>query len=90
MVKSKNTRGIQNECYSKKSKKKANVENPAINLFAKAELSLGVFEFSNTSDRFENARIWVLELVAKNDKKYLFISYSVHDTTISITPGFCF
>ena len=35
------------------------------------ELSNGAFEFSNTSEGFENARAWVLKLVAKNEKKQI-------------------
>lgn len=33
------------------------------------ELSRGAFEFSNTSEGFENAKAWVLALAAKHDKK---------------------
>ena len=33
------------------------------------ELSKGAFEFSNTVEGFMNARAWVLDLAAKNDKK---------------------
>ena len=39
LVKSKNTRGIQDERYSKKNKKQVNVENQAINLLSKEELN---------------------------------------------------
>ena len=35
------------------------------------ELGYGTFEFSNTSEGFENARAWVLKLVAKNEKKQI-------------------
>lgn len=37
------------------------------------ELSYGAFEFSNTSEGFENARAWVLELAAKNGKKQIVL-----------------
>ncbi len=37
------------------------------------ELSHGAFEFSNTSEGFANARAWVLELAAKNDKKQIVL-----------------
>jgi len=37
------------------------------------ELSSGAFEFSNTSEGFENARAWMLELAAKNDKKQIVL-----------------
>ena len=37
------------------------------------ELSPGAFEFSNTSEGFENARAWVLELAAKNGKKQIVL-----------------
>lgn len=35
------------------------------------ELSRGAFEFSNTSEGFGNAKAWMLELAAKNDKKQI-------------------
>lgn len=37
------------------------------------ELSRGTFEFSNTSEGFENAKEWVLALAAKNDKKQIVL-----------------
>ena len=37
------------------------------------ELSRGAFEFSNTSEGFENAKAWMLELAAKNDKKQIVL-----------------
>mgnify|MGYP002517302371 FL=1 len=37
------------------------------------ELSRGAFEFSNTAEGFENARAWVLELAAKNEKKQIVL-----------------
>lgn len=37
------------------------------------ELSRGAFEFSNTAEGFENARAWVLELTAKNEKKQIVL-----------------
>ena len=37
------------------------------------ELSSGAFEFGNTSEGFENARAWMLELAAKNDKKQIVL-----------------
>ena len=37
------------------------------------ELSSGAFEFSNTSEGFENARAWMLELAAKNEKKQVVL-----------------
>jgi len=37
------------------------------------ELSHGAFGFSNTSEGFENARAWVLELAAVNDKKQIVL-----------------
>lgn len=37
------------------------------------ELSHGAFEFSNTSEGFENAKAWMLELAAKNDKKQIVL-----------------
>lgn len=37
------------------------------------ELSRGAFEFSNTAEGFENARAWVLELIAKNEKKQIVL-----------------
>lgn len=37
------------------------------------ELSRGAFEFSNTSEGFENAKEWVLALAAKNDKKQIVL-----------------
>lgn len=37
------------------------------------ELSCGAFEFSNTSEGFENAKAWMLELEAKNDKKQIVL-----------------
>ena len=36
-------------------------------------LSYGAFEFSNTSEGFENAKAWMLELAAKNDKKQIVL-----------------
>jgi transposase len=36
-------------------------------------LSRGAFEFSNTSEGFENAKAWMLELAAKNDKKQIVL-----------------
>lgn len=37
------------------------------------ELSRGAFEFSNTSEGFENAKAWVLALAAKHDKKQIVL-----------------
>ena len=37
------------------------------------ELSRGAFEFSNTSEVFENAKAWVLALAAKHDKKQIVL-----------------
>lgn len=37
------------------------------------ELSHGAFGFSNTSEGFRNARAWVLELAAVNDKKQIVL-----------------
>ena len=37
------------------------------------ELSKGAFEFSNTAEGFENARAWVLNLAAENDKKQIVL-----------------
>ena len=37
------------------------------------ELSRGAFEFSNISEGFENAKAWMLELAAKNDKKQIVL-----------------
>ena len=37
------------------------------------ELSREAFEFSNTSEGFENAKAWVLALAAKNDKKQIVL-----------------
>lgn len=37
------------------------------------ELSHGAFEFSNTSEGFENAKAWVLALAAGNDKKQIVL-----------------
>ena len=37
------------------------------------ELSRGAFEFSNTSEGFGNAKTWMLELAAKNDKKQIVL-----------------
>lgn len=37
------------------------------------ELSRGAFEFSNTSEGFEDAKAWVLALAAKNDKKQIVL-----------------
>lgn len=37
------------------------------------ELSRGAYEFSNTVEGFENARAWMLELAAKNDKKQIVL-----------------
>ena len=37
------------------------------------ELSHGAFDFSNTSEGFENAKAWVLALAAKNDKKQIVL-----------------
>ena len=37
------------------------------------ELSRGAFEFSNTSEGFENAKAWVLALAAKYDKKQIVL-----------------
>ena len=37
------------------------------------ELSRGAFEFSNTSEGFENAKAWVLALAAENDKKQIVL-----------------
>ena len=37
------------------------------------KLSSGAFEFSNTSEGFENAKAWMLELAAKNDKKQIVL-----------------
>lgn len=34
-------------------------------------LGYGAFEFSNTSEGFENARAWVLKLAAKKEKKQI-------------------
>ena len=36
-------------------------------------MSRGAFEFSNTSEGFENAKAWMLELAAKNDKKQIVL-----------------
>lgn len=36
-------------------------------------MSRGAFEFSNTSEGFENAKAWMLELEAKNDKKQIVL-----------------
>lgn len=37
------------------------------------ELSRGAYEFTNTAEGFENARAWVLELAAENDKKQIVL-----------------
>lgn len=37
------------------------------------ELSKGAFEFSNTVEGFMNAKAWVLDLAAKNDKKQIVL-----------------
>ena len=37
------------------------------------ELSRGAFEFSNTSEGFENAKAWVMALAAKRDKKQIVL-----------------
>ena len=37
------------------------------------ELGRGAYEFSNTVEGFENARAWMLELAAKNDKKQIVL-----------------
>ena len=37
------------------------------------ELSRGAFEFSNTSEGFENAKAWVLALAVKHDKKQIVL-----------------
>jgi len=36
-------------------------------------LSRGAFEFSNTSEGFENAKAWVMALAAKRDKKQIVL-----------------
>ena len=57
---------------TKRTKKQVNVENQAIDVRGR-ELSRGAFEFSNTSEGFENAKAWMLELAAKNDKKQIVL-----------------
>ena len=37
------------------------------------ELSTGAFELSNTAEGFENAKAWVLNIAAKNDKKQIVL-----------------
>ena len=37
------------------------------------ELSKGAFEFSNSSEGFANAKAWVLDLAAENDKKQIVL-----------------
>lgn len=37
------------------------------------ELSKGAFGFSNTAEGFENAKAWVLDLAAKNDKEQIVL-----------------
>ena len=37
------------------------------------ELSKGAFEFSNSAEGFASAKIWMLDLAAKNDKKQIVL-----------------
>ena len=37
------------------------------------ELGRGVYEFRNTVEGFENARAWMMEYAAKNDKKQIVL-----------------
>ena len=48
------------------------------------ELSRGAFEFSNTPEGFENAKAWMLELAAKNDKKQIVLGLEPTGTDGSI------